>query len=218
MQIEISSVNSAGEDEIFIGFEISSDGKIERRRLLLPTSTYIELKIQAGRINCDFYDLIEREAQIYSAYKRGLHILEYGSCSKCMLISKLTAKNHSRDTAQIAVERIESHGFLSESKSAVREAERCAAKLWGKSRICAHLRSKGYDKSAVEKAMFALEDEDIDFSENCRKLIISKYGKLPGDRIGLQKLISSIRRFGYSFGEIQAALRKIANEKPGLYY
>lgn len=217
MQIEICSLCAAGEDEIAVSIEMRAADRSEKRRLVIPSETYIELGLSKGECSRELYDTLEREADIYTAYRRGLAILGYGACSKRMLTSKLISKGIDRSIAGIAVEKIESRGYIAEDASARREAERCAAKLWGESRIRAHLNSKGYGKDAVDDAMFSLEDAGVDFEENCVKLVESKCKCIPSDRLAIQKLVASISRYGYSLSEVKSAINAVANKKSSIY-
>ena len=217
MQIEICSLSAAGEDEIAVSIEMRAADRREKRRLVIPSEIYIELGLAKGECSRELYDTLEREAEIYTAYRRGLAILGYGACSKRMLTSKLISKGIDRSIAGIAVEKIESRGYIAEDASARREAERCAAKLWGESRIRAHLNSKGYGKDAVDDAMFSLEDAGVDFEENCVKLVESKCKCIPTDKLAMQKLIASISRYGYSLGEVKSAINTVANKKSSIY-
>ena len=217
MQIEICSLSAAGEDEIAVSIEMRAADRSEKRRLVIPSEIYIELGLAKGECSRELYDTLEREAEIYTAYRRGLAILGYGACSKRMLTSKLISKGIDRSIAGIAVEKIESRGYIAEDASARREAERCAAKLWGESRIRAHLNSKGYGKDAVDDAMFSLEDAGVDFVENCVRLVESKCKCIPTDKLAMQKLIASISRYGYSLGEVKSAINTVANKKSSIY-
>ena len=82
-----------------------------------------------------------------------------------------------------------------------------------------HLRSKGYSDDAVNDALFALEDNGVDFEANCLKLVESKChgGALPSERSELQKLTASVMRYGYSSGDVKHALSQIANRKSSIY-
>ena len=217
MQIEICSLSAAGEDEIAVSIEMRAADRSEKRRLVIPSEIYIELGLAKGECSRELYDALEREAEIYTAYRRGLAILGYGACSKRMLTSKLISKGIDRSIAGIAVEKIESRGYIAEDASARREAERCAAKLWGESRIRAHLNSKGYGKDAVDDAMFSLEDAGVDFEENCVRLVESKCKCIPTDKLAMQKLIASISRYGYSLSEVKNAINTVANKKSSIY-
>jgi SOS response regulatory protein OraA/RecX len=217
MQIEICSLCAAGEDEIAVSIEMRAADRSERRRFVIPSAAYIELGLAKGECTRELYDTLEREAEIYVAYRRGVSILGYGACSKKMLTSKLISKGIDRSIATIAVDRIEARGYIAEDASARREAERCAIKLWGESRIRAHLCSRGYSSDAVNDALFSLEDAGVDFEANCVKLVESKCKCIPTDRLAMQKLIASVTRYGYSLGEVKNAINTIANKKSSIY-
>ena len=217
MQIEICSLSAAGEDEIALSIEMREADRSERRRLVIPSALYVELGLTKGECTRELYDTLEREAEIYAAYRRGVSVLGYGDCSKKMLISKLISKGVDRSIATLAVERIEQKGYIAEDASARREAERGAAKLWGESRIRAHLSSRGYSSEAIDDAIFSLEDAGVDFEENCVKLVESKCKCIPTDRLALQKLIASISRYGYSLGEVKNAINTVSNRKSSIY-
>lgn len=219
MKITVSSVSAAGADEILVGVEISNGVERQSEKLLLPTDVYTELGVTKGECDSSLYERLEEEARIYAAYKRGLYILGYGGCSVRALVAKLVTKGFDKEYAQSAAERLCKNGLLCERSNARREAERCAAKLWGQIRISAHLRSKGYGDGAVKDAIFALEDGGVDFEGNCVRLVDCKCkgSRLPSDRVELQRLISSVMRYGYSVGEVKHALSQIANRKSSIY-
>lgn len=219
MQIFITSIAASGNDDIAVSLEIREGEQIQRERFVVSAEVYASLGISKGECDRELYDLLEGEARICAAYKRGLYILGYGSCSMRAMVSKLVAKGFDRTYACITAERLESRGLLNEESNARREAERCAAKLWGEIRIVSHLRSKGYSDDAVNDALFALEDNGVDFEANCLKLVESKChgGALPSERSELQKLIASVMRYGYSSGEVKHALSQITNRKSSIY-
>ncbi len=217
MRIEIISFGAGGEDEIFVGVELRNGENCEKQRLLIPSAVYVDMKLCRGECTRECFEALEYESRVYAAYKRAICILGFGTCSERMLVSKLIAKGFDKEIARVAVERVSACGFLPETDNAGREAERCAAKLWGPIRIRAHLGSRGYSREAVDSAMFALEDAGIDFGENCKKLIESKCKRLPTDRTELQKLIASACRYGYSLGEVKTACAEIANRKESIY-
>lgn len=219
MQILITSVFAAGTDEISVGVEIRERETVSREKFLISASLYTELGITKGECDEELYVNLSQEARIYAAFKRGMSILGFGGCSEKMLISKLISKGFDKESAQIAAARIRDKGFLCEQSNARREAERCAAKLWGPIRIRAHLASKGYGSDAVDDAVFSLEDNGVDFEDSCVRLVVSKCkaNKLPRDREELQKLIASVMRCGYSSGQVKHALAAVANRKASIY-
>ena len=213
MRIEIVSLWAGGSDEISVGFELREGENVCAQKFLIPTEVYTALALQKGECGGEVYDTVEREAQIYAAYKRGLYILGYGACSKNMLTSKLVAKGVDKGHARAAVERICARGFINEGECARREAEICLSKLWGVSRIKAHLIQKKYSVEAVDLALFALEDMGVDFDENCKRAISGRYKKIPTDRVEMQKLVAAICRLGYSVSQIKSACVALKEER-----
>ncbi len=213
MTLTVLSIASAGCDEISITLELREDDNLCKERFIISTDAYTKLDISKGECSREKYDALEAEAKIHSAYKRALYLLGFGAFSKKNLLSKLIAKKFDKEAARIAVDRIEENGFLNESASALREAEICAAKLWGEARIRAQLSQKGYTKEAIDGALYELEDSGVDFEENCKLLIKRKCVALPSDRAEMQKLISSTIRYGYTLSQIKSACSTLIDEE-----
>lgn len=213
MRVEVISLSAGGADEISVGFELSEGNNVCREKFLISTDSYTRIGIRKGECAGELYEEVEREAKIYSAFKRGLYILGYGICSEKMLVSKLVAKGFERETAGAALERIRAGGYMNEADGALREAERCAAKLWGESRIRAALAQKRYSSEAIDAALFSLEDGGVDFDESCRRIIDSKYKVIPTDRAEMQKLVAAVCRLGYSVSQIKAACIAVQAER-----
>ena len=217
MLIEILSLTAAGEHEIFVSFKLTGAEGSECKRFLISDVAYIELGLQRGESTREQYEQVEYESEVYVAYKRGLAILGFGGCSERMLASKLINKGIEKKIALRAVARLRDKGFVNERENACREAERTAVKLWGESRIRAHLRSRGYRDESVDAAMFFLEDGGVDFDKNCIAVVESKCKHLPQDKLVLQKLIASVCRYGYSFAQVKSAIATIADRKEDIY-
>lgn len=217
MSFSVVSIVAGGNDEISVGFEIVGEEGARREKHLISLDAYTELSIARGECDAALYETVVSEAQIYAAYKRGLYILGFGACSERMLCSKLIAKGFGGESAKRAVERISRRGFIDDSASAYRDAQRCAAKLWGESRIRAYLASRKYGSDVVDKALFALEDEGVDFDESCRSIIDKAYKELPNDREAMQRLIASVCRYGYTVSQIKSACAVIAEERKKNY-
>lgn len=213
MTLTIASITAGGADEVWVGFEFAEGDKVCRERFLISVEAYTQMGIRKGPCGRELYDRVEEESGIYAAFKRGLYILGYGACSERMLTSKLIAKGFSRETAEEAARRINGAGYMDEELSARREAERCAEKLWGESRIRAALKQKRYSDEAIDDAMFALEDGGIDFAEQCKRVIDQKYKEIPTDRAEMQKLVAAVCRLGYSVSQIKSACVAVQSER-----
>ncbi len=208
MTVRISSLcaQSSGE-EICVGFELESDGgeHTERVKKVISSKQYLVLGLCKGECTTEVFDAVSEAAEDLKAQKRGISLLGYGACSKQALVTKLRSKGFERERARRAAEEICARGLLDGRRDAMREAQRCADKLWGERRICAALCQKGYAREDIEAALLSLEDGGIDYVENCRRLIAKRFGKLPEDKTERQRAIAAIARYGYSLTEIRAA-------------
>ncbi len=209
MQAYITSISAGGLGEIIVTFEISDGENKSVSKFLISDAAYIELSLSIGASDISAYDAVERESNIYIAYKRALYALGFSSASKKALLHKLVNKGCEAEYAREAIERLEANGFFCEADFAVREGEKCLAKLWGAERIRAHLKEKGYTDNSVNSVLFAFEDNGVDFEENCALLIRKKYSRIPTDKKEMQKLIASIMRYGYSLSQIKSALGNV---------
>ena len=220
MRITVTSLSAGGSDEICVSFELAEGDKVCREKFLIPTDAYLSLGVEKGEVDTEIYNAVEREAQIYSAFKRGLYILSYGACSGRMLMSKLVLKGAPREAAECAVERICARGFMNEEANALREAEICLGKLWGEGRIKAHLIKRRYSAEIIDQVFFSLEDSGVDFDLLCKKAIAAKYKKLPEDRAEMQKLVAAVCRLGYDLSQIKCACAALREEyrKRRIYY
>ena len=199
------AVNSGAEINVTFLIQSEDGENAQRQSFLISSKQYLVLGISKGECSMELYDETEHSAEIWSAVKKGTSVLGYGAYSKKALRAKLTSKGFSKEVAADAVEELEAMGLLNENGDAHREAQRGVGKLWGKKRIVAGLYEKGYSPEAIHFALCSLEDEDVDFVQNCRTLIEKKYGNLPTDPLQRKKAISSLLHYGYSPSEIKDA-------------
>ena len=61
MQIEICSLSAAGENEIAVSIEMRAADRREKRRLVIPSEIYIDLRLEKGECSRELYDTLERE-------------------------------------------------------------------------------------------------------------------------------------------------------------
>ncbi|MBE6707110.1 MAG: regulatory protein RecX [Ruminococcaceae bacterium] len=208
MTVFITSIGAinAGE-EMRITFELRSDGgeNVQRESFIISSRKYLVMGIEKGECSADFYETVSREAEVWSAVKRGVALLSYGACSEKALRMKLSTKGFDKEIAAEAVLEISSMGVMDAERDALVEAQKCVAKLWGKRRITAELFSKGYSSEAVGFAMRALEESGVDYAENCRKLMLKRRVRITDDLREKQKIFAAVSRYGYSASEIKEA-------------
>ena len=210
MKIEIISVNALGEGaEMLIGVAITGDsGMNEKRKFLLFTEQYLELGLCRGAvIDADTFDKLEEMSKRCVAMRKGSDLLAYSSSSRVRLAQRLRQKGIDRESAEDAARRLEELGLIDEEADVESLVTACLKKLWGKKRIYRELCAKGYDRDIIASELEGV-DEDT-FVENCVALFMKKHKVFPSDPETQKKIIASLVRYGYSFGEIKRALQII---------
>ncbi len=213
MTVSVLSVSARGNDEISVTFEIKEGDMSQKECFLLSARLFADLRITVGECGRDCFDATSEAAELYRATKKGLSILSYGASSQKALQRKLMMKGFSKDIAARAVKELAAEGYINEESDALREAERSAAKLWGKKRIAAHLYEKGFSDKAVKSAIYGIEDSGVDFTELCAERIRRTSDGIPEDQRERQKLIASLIRYGFSMSEIKVAFEIISENE-----
>ena len=212
MTISIVALSARGED-VSVTFEIREGEHIQKESFLLSAARVADLRLTCGEVTTECYDTVSYGARIDRAVGRGLYLLGYGSCSEKTLVRKLVTKGEEKDVAREAVAILRQGGYVNEFTDAVREAERCVAKEWGKRRIIATLRAKGFPDDAVREALNALEDEGVDYVTLCRDRIRRQVSVVPSEPAKKQKLIAALMRYGFSASEIREAFSLLNEEE-----
>lgn len=189
--------------------------KPRRVRICLLVEQYAELRSEGICLECG--DISEEHAArltdagaLCEAIRRGMAALQYGDRSARRLIHSLTAKGVTRERAEAAVAYLIRKGYIREEDAARHRAGCDLRKGWGPRRIREDLRAQGLESEAVEAAMEELSE--VDFRENCARVIRKKYGKLPTDRGERQKMTAALIRLGYDSEHIRGAARLLAQE------
>ncbi len=182
----------------------SGDGEeLLRETLTLCTARLGALPV-VGEIDEETLDYYRRESEMAKVLAAGLRAISYAYGSAVQLKQKLRAKGFSKDAVDEVVAELERRGLFSETEGAVREAERCLAKLWGNRRIELHLQSKGYSEEAYGAAYLRMLEEDG--TQRCRRLLQKRrITALPTDKKEAGKLVAMLMRYGYSSVEIKGA-------------
>lgn len=176
----------------------------EARRYSLQTELFSNLDLHRGVISREKLDEVEAAAQVSAAYTRALTILAYGANSAQALTLKLRQRGFDAEVAATAVSLLCQRGYLREESDAQREAERCLAKGWGRRRIEAYLRQRGYAKEAADLAMEEFEESDE--CERCTIVARRKCRSSPADEKEKQRLIAYLIRQGYDMTTIRRVL------------
>ena len=200
-----------GGEEVTVCIELSDGLHSQNENHTLLTTQYVDLGLKKGEIDREVYEEIIRAANISRAYKKGVSLLSYSSCSQKNLYHKLRSRGFDDDTCAEVIEMLVNKKYVNEDDTCTREIERCIKKLWGKNRIISHLHSKGFESSTIKNAFDELCE--IDFVVNCKALILKNYSRqlenAENDKAAIKKIVSSLERMGYTFSEIKSALQDI---------
>ena len=213
MELSVVSISAVASGDISVKLLLRDGQNSAEESFVISAQAFADIGVSKGECTRELYELLEREGKIYAAYKRGMYILGFGAYSEKALLRKLLSKGFEKEAAQSAVERIRQKGFIDDRQTAVRDAQRCASKLWGERRIRAYLSQRGYSAELCDGALIALEEQGVCFDDICVELIRSRYLPLPEDKKEKQKLIAALLRYGYSLSQIQSALAKISAEE-----
>ena len=214
MTLCLVSLSACGNgDEIAVVLESRSGENVQRERLVISSSDFADLGLRKGEITPDGYDAVLAASARHSARKRALAMLGFGRCSAKRLSEKLAAKGVDRGIARETVARLASEGYLHGNEDALRDAEKNAAKLWGRKRIAADLRAKGYETEEIRWALDTMEEDGIDYAESCAERLRRSSVGMPDDPSQRQKVVASLMRAGFSLSEIREATEIFRNGK-----
>ena len=209
--IEIKSFRAAdGGSLILCEIKICDEDCNEKRTYRLLPEQYKELRLKKGERSEDVLADILDADELCRALRSGRSSLAHSASSESALKQKLRMKGFSARSAERAVEILVGEDAITEEEDAAREAERCLKKLWGKNRIIAHLRSKGYRHESIDRALLSIDDTD--FSDVCRKAIEKKWGSLPKNTeeepTARDRAVASLLRLGFTVSEINQAAKQ----------
>ena len=209
MTVKILSLSARDGDTVAVTFALCDGSHEQKETFLLSAACVADLRLARGETTRECYDAVAHASAVYQAVRRGMLLLGYGACSERALCRKLTEKGVDREIAREAVSELTEQGYLNASADALREAERCVAKGWGKRRIVATLFSKGYSDESVRDALNGLEDAGVDFVALCAKQLQKRVDVVPSDPGERRKLIAALERYGYSVSEIREAFHSL---------
>ena len=202
----------------------------EERSLSLLIRLYHGLLPLPESLSTDDWDELEHAAALSVAVKKATQLLSCGTAAPARLCEKLVARGISRQIAEEAVSHLIESNLLHPADDARREVELCLRKYWGRRKIEAHLRQRGYGGPALRQAQALLDETD--FSALCAALIARKYrgwlvagavdpqddarptsrtfgastGAL-GARSDADKLRAALSRYGFTPAEIRAGIK-----------
>lgn len=211
MRVEVESARYIGsEGDVSVTTRLSNGKSGERFVFVVPVRFYEKSGIAVGEIDEERFEALATEAGIHAAFKRGMRTLEVSSLSRRALARRLIEKGVSLQDAEAAVARLERFGFIDERKNALRVAQLALKKGWGRMRILADLRQKGYDASACRRVELCLDR--VDFERYAVKVLEKRFGGLPEEEKERQRAYRLLVNYGYSSTEIKRAFTALAED------
>ena len=101
----------------------------------------------------------EEDARL--AYSRAVKILASGDNTRRALLRKLCERGFLRESAALAVARLEKDGYIREEELLLRQLGIYAKRLWGPKKFMPSLIEKGFDREEIEKALALARREGI---------------------------------------------------------
>ena len=212
MTVSIVSLSAHGADEVCVSFAITNGTDTQSERLLVSAASVADLRLSVGDCEPSCFDAVLAASHRHTARKRALSLLSYGRCSPKMLVRKLLQKGINRDVATEVVKELIRQGYLNPRADAYAEATACVAKGWGRMRISSALREKGYSDPILHGALDRLDEDGVDYAQNCAALIRRRFPDRPTEPRERAKMYASLARCGYTSSDIREALRLIDRE------
>lgn len=151
--------------------------------------------------------------KISRAISASAAILTFGENSEGRLREKLRKKGFDDESIDGAFVKLRKLKLLDDGRLVCANAEYLAnQRLYGKSRVRIELIKRGFDRRLIDEKL----DEclcDVDFKENCYKLVHRK--RLEGKILNpdtAKNVSASLVRYGYGYSEIKYAYIRILKE------
>ncbi len=212
MTVSIVSLTAHGTDDVCVSFSITNGTDTQTERLVISAATVADLRLCVGDCNETCFDAVLAASQKHEATRRALSLLSFGRHSPKALVRKLGQKGIDREIATEAVKDLIHRGYLNPRADAYAEANVGVAKGWGRTRITSSLYEKGYAAAIVHEALDRLDEDGVDYAENCAALIRRRFPDRPTDPRERAKMYASLARYGYTSSDIREALRLLENE------
>lgn len=141
------------------------------------------------------------------ALKRAAALLNYRNRSSQMLYLKLLEKEIAEEDARYAVDRLSELGYLNDDEFASSAVRACIRKGWGKERIRQKLEEYKLSPEIIERELAEYEPD-----EEALYALFVKLCKDSGDRKERDKAAAKLKRRGFSWNEINRAVRRALEE------
>ncbi len=204
----VKSITRRGDTSFLISVEVTSNCGRETVEFAILDELYESLDLSYGDDVSDILPTLDAHSETTAAYMSACASFAYVPSSVKALYRKLIRKGFSKESSAQAIEIVYSRGFVDEGAIARRRAELMVSKLWGRSRIVRKLREEDFPDTIIKRVLSSLDE--VDFAENCARVIEKKYSSLPRERKEREKMYASLIRLGYSTADIKEAILRLS--------
>lgn len=176
--------------------------------LLLDTEIVIMRDLKPG-VFIDDPDALLYESDFKRAKSRALWYLSRGDLSEKGLTEKLKNAGFTKGAAEAAVERMTELGLIDDGEYARRLLESLTLSGASEKEIYFKLINKGVPSDIAKEI---LSEDETEESDKIKRLLETKYQSRLTTEEGVQKVIASLARKGFSFSDIKDALRAYNEE------
>ncbi len=148
-------------------------------------------------------------SSVEAAKQKALSLLDRRDYSRAELLRKLTEKGFDAAAAEQAVDRLAELGFVDDARYAPIVVRHYAAKGFGAQRIRGELQRRGIPKELWDDALAEMPAQDDTMDRLLRARL---KGADVRDRDALRKATDALRRKGYGWDEISAAVERLRAE------
>lgn len=120
----------------------------------------------------DALSLLTADEDRRLAYARAARILSVADNTRASLLRKLRERGFSAESAEAAVARLVSEGYIKEEDMLLRQLAICAKRLWGPKKVIPTLLRKGFSRADIEMALRKARDEGIYDAEAIREALL----------------------------------------------
>lgn len=181
-----------------------------REPIFISSEVAVELSIKKGSsLSEEEIERAIRKNDCRRARERALYLLDERDYGYAEMFRKLE-KNYPEDICYEVVNRLVELNLIDDRRYARKCAEYfLVTKQRGKFRAREDMRQRGIPRELIDEALSEFEDGTV---ERLTELISRKYARKLCEENGLKKIKSALVRQGYSYDDINAALREFETE------
>ena len=181
-----------------------------REPIFINTSVVYDLGIRAGKMMTD-EDIEHAKARndYRRARERALYLLDERDYGYAEMFRKLE-QNYTEEICYEVVNNLSELGLIDDRRYARKCAEYfLVTKMRGKYRAREEMRRRGIPSELIDEALSEFDDGT---DERLLELISKKYARKLAEENGKNKVKAALARQGFSFDEINSALREFEEE------